>query len=162
MIDKRNITLELKEGDENHQILLFKAEVIDCLERSVSKFSVTYLPNCNRINPPTISRLPMKFIQSDLHKLLKMAELFSSVKDNLIVSVQHTTDYHIFKIRYSFATGSKVCHQIKHRRKDTFNTRSSDVAVVNPRLFTIFFKLMALNNVLCCKFLFFYRLIYIH
>jgi hypothetical protein len=60
----------------------------------------------------------MKFDQSDQNKLLKMAELFSNIKDNLVVSVQHNADHHIFKIKYSLATGSKVYHQIKHKRTD--------------------------------------------
>ena len=60
----------------------------------------------------------MKFNSSDQNKLLKMAELFSNIKDNLIISVQHNADHHIFKIKYSLTTGSKVCHQIKYKRTD--------------------------------------------
>jgi hypothetical protein len=63
----------------------------------------------------------MNFDRGDLDKLLKMAELFSNVRDirdNLLVSVQHNAYCHIFKIRYSLPTGSKVNHQIKHERKD--------------------------------------------
>lgn len=47
-----------------------------------------------------------------------MARLFSKIKDNLLVSVQHNTNHHIFKIKYSLDTGSKMCHQVKYRRKD--------------------------------------------
>jgi len=146
MADKHNITLELRQRNDGIYILLFTA---DCSEKLVSKFNVDVPPRCNRINPPPISRLPMNFEGSDLGKLLKMAKLFSKVKDNLLVSVQHTTYHHIFKIKYSFDTGSKVCHQIKYRREDQVDIRSSDVTAVKPRLFAIFFKLGALKNVLC-------------
>src|SRR4051812_21115258 len=115
----------------------------------------------------------MIFNDSDLDKLLKMAKLFSKIKDNLVVSVQHTTYHHIFKIKYSLDTGSKVCHQIKYRRKDQsknlllyeliiekyysnfyfhkVDVRSSDVTAIKSRLFATFFKLSSLENVSCCK-----------
>ncbi|GET63990.1 metal ion transporter [Rhizophagus irregularis DAOM 181602=DAOM 197198] len=146
MDNKSNVKMELKIIGET-TILLFET---NCDEKSASKFKVEIVgDNRYRQNPPPISRRAIKFNDSDLYKLLKMARLFSKIKDNLLVSVQHNTNHHIFKIKYSLDTGSKMCHQVKYRRKDQNDVRSSDVTAVKSRLFATFFKLANLGNVSC-------------
>ncbi|GBB91878.1 hypothetical protein RclHR1_01930020 [Rhizophagus clarus] len=146
MYNKSNVKMELRQQADDTKILFFESS-----ENSASKFKVEIIfDNCYRLStPPLIFRKAIKLEFSDLHKLFKMAKLFSKVKDNLYVSVQHTASHHIFKIKYSLDTGSKMCHQIKYSRESQVDMRSSDVTTIKSQLFSIFFKLPRILNITC-------------